>query len=165
MNCICNFRMQIFLPVGWDDHFYLVVYNKISKAMDIIDYRPLERGKTVATQYMSLRSVALRFLNFIAEKNLGSFKELSTYPPNLLRMPWQDGNINNIADCGVFCMLHMDTFEGDPTWTTGVTPTNARKMVQTMRIQYLSRILHSETNNSRTSLKYKIRKLYNLPKK
>ena len=149
--------MQIFLPIGWGEHFYVVVYNKRSKVMDIIDNRPLEKGKTMATQYDILKTMACMFLNFLGDNGL-SRKELLTYQGNLLTMPWQDAN--NITDCGIFCMLHMETYKGDPKWTCGVTRQNARKTVHRLRVEYLSRILQSETNKNQTLLRYKINKLY-----
>ncbi|XP_047331924.1 uncharacterized protein LOC124935539 [Impatiens glandulifera] len=76
----------------------------------------------------------------------------------LLKMTWQDAG--NYKDCGVFCMLHMETYKGDPKWTCGITRANASKNIHCLRIQYLSRILQSDSNIYRMNLKYKTRKLY-----
>ena len=152
------FWMQIFLPIGWGVHFYLAVYNRESKNMDIIDNRRLPKGSTLEKEYHYVKEVACMFLNFISDQKLSNYKELRQYKGNLLRMPWQDSK--NVIDCGIFCMLHMQTYNGNPIWDCGVTPQNTTKKIHSLRIQYLSRILQSESNNNRMILKYKIKKLY-----
>ena len=68
----------------------------------------------------------------------------------LKTMKWK--TINNLVDCGIFVMCHMDTYDGQPvtSWECGLSPEfgkgNQQDQLNNLRYKYATKILCDETN-------------------
>ncbi|KAK1380013.1 hypothetical protein POM88_026757 [Heracleum sosnowskyi] len=142
----------IFFPILASEHFYLVCLNLKAKTWDVIDN--IRQGKAANNEYaFILRRLKKHFVKYLKEKDMTWFAtSISRMETSYLTMPWQ--TLQNVTDCGVFLMRHMETYKGDAkNWETQLKAEkkgNLQKgQLDKLRIKYAHAILTSHVNEKR----------------
>ncbi|WOG95277.1 hypothetical protein DCAR_0414589 [Daucus carota subsp. sativus] len=142
----------LFFPVYANRHFYLVCFNLMKQAFEVIDN--IRQGKNAGKYYGPRIRLLVRF--FLLANLVKNLK------PSYLVMPWQ--TIQNDTDCGLFLMRHMETYMGDAkTWTSDLKPENygQTRQLDKIRAKYCHAILASPLNEIRQKILDEAKLLYN----
>ncbi|KAK1402241.1 hypothetical protein POM88_001846 [Heracleum sosnowskyi] len=124
----------------------------LAKTWDVIDN--IRQGKAANNEYaFILRRLKKHFVKYLKEKDMTWFAtSISRMETSYLTMPWQ--TLQNVIDCGVFFMRHMETYKGDAkNWETQLKAEkkgNLQKgQLDKLRIKYAHAILTSHVNEKR----------------
>ncbi|KAL8209499.1 hypothetical protein R6Q57_006231 [Mikania cordata] len=144
----------VFFQILERKHFYVVVFELKNPAIYLLDN--MQQGETVVTMKddkdYSLESIPYKMAsNLLTIKHLlVSYLQNWKHPKagRYLKLEW--GTEDNIIDCGVFLMRHMELFMGSckKTFECGFKKDKAKQKNQTiaLRNKYASRILLSNVN-------------------
>ncbi|KAL8241159.1 hypothetical protein R6Q59_014514 [Mikania micrantha] len=154
-----------FIPIS-DNVFFLVMDLKIT-SFDIFDNmvigdESVDRYEEIPT-YM--RDV---FVNYLLDQDHPNDYKLYQQTPKNPELPWKTKE--NVEDCGIFCMRHMETYMGGGVkgWKCGLLQESEgqRRQLQQLRIKYLCKILTSPLNILKDDIIMQARQHDNLePKK
>ncbi|XP_035830816.1 uncharacterized protein LOC118480200 [Helianthus annuus] len=156
----------IFVPVLHEAHFYCVCFNLKDMKVEVLD----NSAKDVSMQakYKKRLEKLRDALSVYLEKNghpAGGV--IDKVEPVRLEMPWRTKN--NVIDCGVFLMRHMETYKGvsGKGWECGFSNecTDAgeisykqSKEIDDLRRKYITKMLLSEGNEYRGFVKAEVAK-------
>ena len=73
-------------------------------------------------------------------------------------MPWQDNK--NKTDCGIYAMRHLENFDGEDKWLSGINRKNAKAKLHLLRLKYIVEIIHSDINDLKDEMVRKMRYLW-----
>ncbi|XP_022010907.1 uncharacterized protein LOC110910591 [Helianthus annuus] len=100
----------IFIPVLQGDHFYCLCFHMRTEKVELIDNSGVEAE--FDAKYEELPKTLWRILILFLKKTLKTkkkcFKQMETSIIERKTMEWR--TVNNGVDCGVFTMLHMETY-------------------------------------------------------
>ncbi|GJT29491.1 ulp1 protease family, C-terminal catalytic domain-containing protein [Tanacetum coccineum] len=142
---ISNIDMVLFPVLLAKSHYYLFVFNLKTPKIEILDNS--KKGINVA----------------LDERYGESFTKLKAVCERL-EMSWRTKN--NITDCGVFMMRHMETYMGyAKNWKCGFKNEGWEQQTQIydLRKKYLSKILKSDLNCKRIFVLNELNQFRKLP--
>ena len=92
------------------------------------------------------KKLFVRFLHFVVHDMREKLHDDKT---SFLKMDWQTKE--NVNDCGIFVMRHMETFKGRPMtrWQCGIINKESKeqsKQLNNLRRKYATKILLSDMN-------------------
>ncbi|KAJ0642715.1 putative Ulp1 protease family catalytic domain, papain-like cysteine peptidase superfamily [Helianthus annuus] len=114
---INDFKIILF-PILHVEHFYVISFNLEYKQIFIID----NSAKTVTNkqQYgdvpLKIRNALAGYLKSVGHKNADDIKGIKP-----VRMEMKRRTKDNDSDCGIFCMRHMECYNGEEVekWDCG----------------------------------------------
>ncbi|KAJ9552582.1 hypothetical protein OSB04_016627 [Centaurea solstitialis] len=154
---------QLFFPFLQNRHYFCVVFNLKTNVVEILDN--MEHDGDIVDVYgfdiHILRSMVVQHL-----RNIGhpSTELIQTVEVSVIEMKWRTRD--NFTDCGVFCMLHMETYMGGGSrgWHTGFTTEvpGQKKQIENLRMKYCTKILLSEQNSCKQVVEEEVANLFSL---
>ena len=118
-----------------------------TKNVEILDNRPLQ-GDAFEVQYVAVPKHLGLISKFLTKINSTLAQKIKKFKLGTIGCSWQDSSNNTC--CGVYCMRHLETYNGDSNkWQCGITLKNAPEALRKLRIKYIHRMLSSEFNELR----------------
>ncbi|PWA54497.1 ulp1 protease family, C-terminal catalytic domain-containing protein [Artemisia annua] len=142
-----------FFPIIAHEHFYLIVFN-LEKGTSVI----LDNSNSGAT-YESKYSKEIDILKKLFSRYLASHKhkkasDIGTKKITLMKLKW--GTKQNVIDCGVFVMMHMEEYGGEAlkNWKFDFPKEGQDQQLEIirMRIKYTTKMLMHELNIHREKI-------------
>ncbi|PWA89316.1 ulp1 protease family, C-terminal catalytic domain-containing protein [Artemisia annua] len=142
-----------FFPIIAHEHFYLIVFN-LEKGTSVI----LDNSNSGAT-YESKYSKEIHILKKLFSRYLASHKhekasDIATKKTTLMKLKW--GTKQNVIDCGVFVMMHMEQYGGKTlkNWKFDFPKEGQDQKLEIirMRIKYATKMLMHELNIHREKI-------------
>uniref|UniRef100_A0A803KY96 Ubiquitin-like protease family profile domain-containing protein n=1 Tax=Chenopodium quinoa TaxID=63459 RepID=A0A803KY96_CHEQI len=129
----------LFFPVYAHDHFYVMVLNTKSKAVEILDNRPLVEGVPFSEKYHDYpEKLRHAFSMYLKQHGMKLWEKVLNYEIKLVDMSWR--TLDNNVDCGIYAMRHMETYFGKRKWNCGLRADNFDAL-KALRMQYAYEIL------------------------
>uniref|UniRef100_A0A803MRC9 Ubiquitin-like protease family profile domain-containing protein n=1 Tax=Chenopodium quinoa TaxID=63459 RepID=A0A803MRC9_CHEQI len=149
--CLCDAKEKImtaqliFVPICLNNHYSLVMVNLLKETIQYLDNRKYDdRHKPFYKILASL--VVEEMLNFLKRINHEKANEILDYEFGEVKFKWKSPKYT--LDCGVFMMMHMLCFTGDP-FGSDLDLENRRKVY---RAEICDTLALAEINTKRKSL-------------
>ncbi|MFS8031475.1 putative Ulp1 protease family catalytic domain, papain-like cysteine peptidase superfamily [Helianthus anomalus] len=155
---------MLFLPILQDKHFYLLIFDFKTPAIEIVDNMKY-KGKLKAKHATRVRMMTKVLLSYLKKESPKMYANIKDLEPTRLELPW--GTTNNFADCGVFAMRHMETYHGkNRRWDCGLSTESKTQSdeLADLRLKYLRKILLADINMLRDQVKSKVEEFEKLDK-
>uniref|UniRef100_A0A803LBU8 Ubiquitin-like protease family profile domain-containing protein n=1 Tax=Chenopodium quinoa TaxID=63459 RepID=A0A803LBU8_CHEQI len=148
----------LFFPVYAHDHFYVMVINTKSKAVEILDNRPLVEGVPFSEKYHDYpEKLRHAFSMYLKQHGMKLWEKVLNYEIKLVDMPWR--TLDNNVDCGIYTMRHMETYFGKRKWNCGLRADNFDAL-KALRMQYAYEILVDQVNKRHADFCMKAKKYF-----
>uniref|UniRef100_A0A803N3I1 Ubiquitin-like protease family profile domain-containing protein n=1 Tax=Chenopodium quinoa TaxID=63459 RepID=A0A803N3I1_CHEQI len=148
----------LFFPVYAHDHFYVMVINTKSKAVEILDNRPLVEGVPFSEKYHDYpEKLRHAFSMYLKQHGMKLWEKVLNYEIKLVDMPWR--TLDNNVDCGIYAMRHMETYFGKRKWNCGLRADNFDAL-KALRMQYAYEILVDQVNKRHADFSMKAKKYF-----
>ncbi|GJZ66909.1 ulp1 protease family, C-terminal catalytic domain-containing protein [Tanacetum coccineum] len=136
----------VFFPICNHGHFYVVVFSLTSTtSMTILDNSVANYDTKYKEVCDLLKKLFVRHLKLYGHSRHGTVGRLKHRIPKL---KWRTSR--NFHDCGVFTMLHMESFNGETTakWDYGLFVESSLHcdMLRRLRFKFATKILLHEIN-------------------
>ncbi|PWA49141.1 hypothetical protein CTI12_AA484260 [Artemisia annua] len=136
-----------FFPIQVSGHFYVAVFNlkKSPSSMVILDNSP----HTYAVKYKDACDLLKEFFaRFLLEHKHPKADNVMNVRGRVLQPKWKTND--NHVDCGVFAMIHMESYVGEPVkdWDAGLCQESDMQvsLLRRMRFKIATKILLHELN-------------------
>ncbi|PWA41563.1 hypothetical protein CTI12_AA552840 [Artemisia annua] len=136
-----------FFPIQVSGHFYVVVFNikKSVTSMIILDNSP----QSYVAKYKDACDLLKEFFaRFLLEHTHPKSDNVMNVRGRVLHPKWK--NNNNHVDCGVFAMIHMESYVGETVknWDVGLCQKSYMQvsLLRRMRFKIATKILLHELN-------------------
>ncbi|GJS02271.1 reverse transcriptase domain-containing protein [Tanacetum coccineum] len=136
-----------FFPICASGHFYLVVFNIKKGSMIILDNS--DYGETYTSKYKDACELLKKFFSrYLSENNHPSHEKVAKVKARIPKLKLS--TTKNHVDCGVFLMIHMESYIGEPaaSWNVGLCAESHThdSLLRRMRYQIDAKILLQELN-------------------
>ncbi|PWA58620.1 ulp1 protease family, C-terminal catalytic domain-containing protein [Artemisia annua] len=135
----------LFFPICRENHLYLICADFKNGPFRVIDNN--SNGTDFKERYKSIpeeiRKVLIAYLDQVKNQKV---ERIRNAKPTRMQMKWRTKN--NHVDCGVFLMLHMETYHGLMNWECGLFSESdkQKRQLNLLRAKYATKILLSELN-------------------
>ncbi|PWA41312.1 ulp1 protease family, C-terminal catalytic domain-containing protein [Artemisia annua] len=135
----------LFFPICRESHLYLICADFKNGSFRVIDNS--SNGTDFKERYQSIpeeiRKVLVAYLDQVKNQKV---ERIRNAKPTRMQMKWRTKN--NHVDCGVFLMLHMETYHGLMNWECGLFSESdkQKRQLNLLRAKYATKILLSELN-------------------
>ncbi|GJU08363.1 ulp1 protease family, C-terminal catalytic domain-containing protein [Tanacetum coccineum] len=136
-----------FFPIYASGHFYLVVFNIKKGLMIILDNS--DCGETYTSKYKDACELQKKFFSrYLSENNHPLHEKVAKVKARIPKLKWS--TTKNHVDCGVFLMIHMESYIGEPAarWNVGLCTESHTQdsLLRRMRYKIAAKILLHELN-------------------
>ncbi|GKD01272.1 ulp1 protease family, C-terminal catalytic domain-containing protein, partial [Tanacetum coccineum] len=136
-----------FFPIYASSHFYLVVFNIKKGLMIILDNS--DCGETYTSKYKDACELLKKFFSrYLSENNHPLNEKVAKVKARIPKLKWS--TTKNHVDCGVFLMIHMESYIGEPAarWNVGLCTESHMQdsLLRRMRYKIAAKILLHELN-------------------
>nr|KAJ0193984.1 hypothetical protein LSAT_V11C800443470 [Lactuca sativa] len=140
---------MVFFLVVKSAHIFVIVFNLKKPSIEILDNSAVE-GDYEGKYGVIMKPLKILFVRYFKEINHPRANAISkeSIKPQRLEMSWR--TVKNKVDCGVFAMIHMETYMGQPLskWKPGLHKESAvqQTTLEKLRQRYAHIMLTSEIN-------------------
>ncbi|XP_042009815.1 uncharacterized protein LOC121758492 [Salvia splendens] len=146
---------KVLFPICANQHYYAVCFCFKRNAIVVIDNSANGDDNDLTINYGHIpETLRSYFCHFLTKNGLHAYcKIVSNSKMQRLKMPWR--TVDNVEDCGVFLMRHMETYKGEREgcWNCGLKKSSSG-VLQSLRAKYCSTLMLAE--NSHESFNNKI---------
>ncbi|CAI9304389.1 unnamed protein product [Lactuca saligna] len=165
MDASLRFVGLLFLPIICSFHIFLFVINLQQPEFVIVEHKVDDPD---GERYGQLPQIIKEYIvDYLKSQNHPKAEMFSHVMPHRLEMHWR--TINNIIDCGVFTMRHMETYMGGSMneFKAGFKNESSAQDDQLvkLRTKYLYKILTHEYNVQKDYVLQKVNEFYKIPSK
>ncbi|PWA86086.1 hypothetical protein CTI12_AA142780 [Artemisia annua] len=135
----------LFFPICRENHLYLICADFKNGSFRVIDNS--SNGTDFEERYKSIpqeiKKVLVAYLDQVKHPKT---ERIRISKPIRMQMKWRTKN--NHVDCGVFLMLHMESYHGLKNWECGLhlESDKQKRQLDLLRSKYATKILLSELN-------------------
>ncbi|XP_071688690.1 uncharacterized protein [Rutidosis leptorrhynchoides] len=137
----------VFFPICRHGHFFVLVIDMKVPKLYILD------NSSVVKNYAARYAKVFNLLLYAFAEHMKFHKhpfanQIEKLERIRISLPWK--TIDNVVDCGVFAMFHMDMFKArsENEWSDVLVPESAeqKNQLRKLRIRYASKILSHDLN-------------------